>query len=201
MHWHFNHFYITYDSSPSNGGVLGGGVSPNPIWIDIYNVDPMDKVDYTYPFMRQPNIPTTRGLGLPDPPLQTVNGHPCYPPIEEMNVYMPKLGTLAKDVNGNNVELGQRESPLCYPMHDHSEPSQTSQGGNYNTGMISGVYCTGDRNLTAQLDLNGNPLGNFMDFPMDADFAMMFRNIRGVSSVSGRGTLPAPGTDPTLPPL
>ena len=195
MHYHFNHFYVTYDSSASNGGVFGDGVSTNPLWIDIYNVDPMDRVDYTYPFMRQPNIPTTRGLGLPDPPLQTINGHPCYPPIEEMNVYMPKIGTTAKDVNGNNISLAQRESPLCYPMHDHSEPSQTSQGGNYNTGMISGVYSIGDRNAQSQ------GLGNFMDFPMDADFAMMFRNIRGVSSVSGRGTVPAPGTDPTLPPL
>jgi hypothetical protein len=38
-----------------------------------------------------------------------------------------------------------------------------------------------------------------MDFPMEQDFAMMYRNIRGVSIASG--TLPAPGTDPTLPPL
>jgi hypothetical protein len=58
--------------------------------------------------------------------------------------------------------------------------------------MISGVYCTGDRNT------NGA-----MDFPMDADFAMMFRNIRGVSSsiTNNRGTVPAPGTDPNEPPL
>ena len=89
----------------------------------------------------------------------------------------------------------------------YSEPSQTSQGGNYNTGMISGIDLIGDRNLTFQLDVNGVPLSNSlatiegktMDFPMDADFAMMFRNIRGVSSVTGRATLPAGGTDPTLP--
>jgi hypothetical protein len=36
---------------------------------------------------------------------------------------------------------------------------------------------------------------------MDADFAMMYRNIRGVSPAGSRGTLPAAGTDPTLPPL
>jgi hypothetical protein len=207
LHYHFNHMYITYDSSIPNGGVLGGGVSPNPIWIDIYNVDPMDRVDYTYPFMRQPNIPTVRGLGLHDPPVQTINGHPCYPPIEEMNVYMPALGTNALDINGQTISIAQRESPLCYPMHDHSEATQTSQGGNYNTGMISGVYSIGDRNLASQRDVNGvllstrlaDPAG--INFPMDQDFAMMFRNIRGVSSVTGRGTQPAPGTDPTLPPL
>jgi hypothetical protein len=183
MHYHFNHFYVTYDNV----------VSQNPVWIDIYNVDPMDTVDYTLPFMRPPNVPNLRGIGRPDQPVQTINGHPCWPPVEEMNVFMPKIGTSAKDVNGNTVSLAQRESPLCYPMHDHSEPSQTSQGGNYNCGLISGVYCTGDRNAQSQ------GLGNFMDFPMDTDFAMMYRNIRGVSVASG--TLPAPGTDPTLPPL
>jgi Multicopper oxidase len=205
MHYHFNHVYITYDSSPSNGGVFGGGVSTNPIWVDIYNIDPMDTVDYTMPWMRQPNIPTMRGLGLPEAPVQTINGHPCYPPVEEMNVYMPKIGTTAKDVNGNTISLAQRESPLCYPMHDHSEASQTAQGGNYNTGMISGVYSTGDRNMIGQKDVNGNFLATSIDFPMDADFAMMYRNIRGVSVASvadpSRGTLPAPGTDPTLPPI
>ena len=28
-------------------------------------------------------------------------------------------------------------------MHDHSEPSQTAQGGNYNCGMISGMNAYG----------------------------------------------------------
>jgi len=193
MHYHFNHFYVTYDNSPSSGGVFGGGVSTNPLWIDIYNVDPMDTVDYTLPFMRPPNVPNLRGIGRPDQPIQTINGHPCWPPIEELNIYIPKIGTVAKDVNGNTISLAQRESPLCYPMHDHAEASQTSQGGNYNCGLISGAYCTGDRNAQSQ------GLGNFMDFPMDEDFAMMYRNIRGVSIATG--TLPAPGTDPTLPPL
>jgi hypothetical protein len=207
MHFHCNHFYVTYDSSASNGGVFGGGVSTNPIWIDIYNVDPMDRVDYVFPFMRQPNIPTTRGLGLPDPPATTINGLPCYPPIEEMEVHIPAIGTTAQRPDGSEANLAQRLSPLCYPMHDHSEASQTSQGGNYNTGMISGVYVTGDRNLPTQRDANGvllstrlaNPNG--IDFPMDEDFAMMYRNIRGVSTTDGRGTFPSPGTDPNAPPL
>jgi hypothetical protein len=206
MHYHFNHMYITYDSSPPNGGVLGGGVSNNPIWIDIYNVDPMDTVDYTYPFMRQPNIPTTRGLGIPDPPVQTVNGHPCYPPVEEMGVYMPVIGTNALDAAGQTISIAQREAPLCYPMHDHSEASQTSQGGNYNTGMISGVYSIGDRNIITQKDVNGQVLGASIDFPMDADFLKMYRGIRGVSvmnatSPTKSGTRPAAGTDPNLLPL
>ena len=38
-----------------------------------------------------------------------------------------------------------RLSPVCFPMHDHSEPSQVAQGGNYNCGLISGIVFTGDR--------------------------------------------------------
>ncbi|MHC1696842.1 MAG: multicopper oxidase domain-containing protein [Geobacteraceae bacterium] len=182
MHFHFNHFYVTYDN----------GVSDNPLWVDIYNIDPMDRIDYVLPFMRPPNIPTVRGLGLPETPMQTDNGHPCWPPLEELDLHIPDIGTTALGINGQPVSLAQRLSPLCYPMHDHSEATQTSQGGNYNTGMISGAYCTGDRNTQG-----------FMNFPMEPDFFMMYRNIRGVSSsiVDNRGTVPAPGTDPHAPPL
>ena len=59
--------------------------------------------------------------------------------------FLQRAGNIAKDIDGSDVELGQRMSPLCYPMHDHSEPSQTAQGGNYNYGLISGIYFTGDR--------------------------------------------------------
>ncbi len=31
-------------------------------------------------------------------------------------------------------------------MHDHTEPSQTAQGGNYGLGMMSGLHFIGDRN-------------------------------------------------------
>jgi len=183
MHYHFNHFYVTFDSAeyPATNGV-----SPNPVWVDIYNIDPMDKVDYVLPFMRPPNIPSVKGIALPgDSPMLTIAGHPCWPPIEEMNMHFPALGTTALNLQGQPVELGQRESPLCYPMHDHSEPSQTAQGGNYNCGLISGVYCTGDRTIPGA-----------MNFPMDTDFQIMYRNIRGVSSANGSGILPAPGTPP-----
>ncbi|MBI5443409.1 MAG: multicopper oxidase domain-containing protein [Deltaproteobacteria bacterium] len=167
LHLHANHFYVT---------ALNGVVAENPIWVDVYNVRPMDRVDYTIPFMRPPDLPNERGIGYPDTPLQTLNGHPVWPPVEEFGMYLPPLGTKA----GNGVELGQRMSPLCYPMHDHSEPSQTAQGGNYNCGLISGMYFTGDRNTPGHLD-----------FPMDHDFQMMNRNVRGV-----RTTVQAPGVEP-----
>ncbi|MBI2906889.1 MAG: multicopper oxidase domain-containing protein [Chloroflexi bacterium] len=155
MHLHANHMYITS---------VNGVVQENPIWVDVYNIEPMDRVDYTIPFMRPPDLPNTRGIGLPDPPLNTINGHPCWPPVEEMNMYIPGPGEdMAQDINGNPIDLKQRLSPLCYPMHDHSEPSQTTQGGNYNTGLISGIYFTGDRNTPG-----------WMDFPMDEDWRLMY---------------------------
>jgi len=186
MHLHCNHFFVTS---------VNGVVSDNPIWVDVYNVHPMDRVDYTVPFMRSPDIPNRRGIGRPDEPMTTINGHPVYPPIEEFEVYMPAAGkSIAQTASGANVDLKQRMSPLCYPMHDHSEPSQTAQGGNYNCGLISGMYVTGDRNMGS----------SFMNFPMDEDFAMMFRNIRGIAinpaqdvNVSDlRTVIPAPGPRP-----
>ena len=176
MHLHCNHFYVTS---------VNGVPSPNPLWLDVYTVRPMDRVDYTIPFMRAPDLPNVRGIGRPDTPLTTLNGHPVYPPIEEFDVFLPAPGDdLAFDINGNVIDLYQRMSPLCFPMHDHSEPSQTAQGGNYNCGLISGMYIVGDRNTPG-----------FMDFPMDVDFAMMYRNIRGISGVSS-GVIPAPGNPP-----
>jgi FtsP/CotA-like multicopper oxidase with cupredoxin domain len=178
MHLHANHFFVTGVNGVSND---------NPIWVDVYSVKPMDRIDYTIPYMRPPSIPNQRGIGMPDTPLRTVTNQPCYPPLQEFEVYMPARGTLSiPEIGVAPVPLEQRMSPLCYPMHDHSEPSQTAQGGNYNCGLISGMYVLGDRNTPGQ-----------MNFPMDEDFAMMYRNVRGVSGVSGESaTYPAPGPRP-----
>jgi hypothetical protein len=162
--------------------------NPNPIWVDVYSVKPMDRVDYVFPFMRPPDLPNARGIGRPDQPLQTINGHPCWPPIEEMQTFIPPLGTKALAADGiTPVELGQRLSPLCYPAHDHLETSQTSQGGNYNMGLITGAYVFGDRNAKSQ------GLGDFMNFPMDPDFKQMFRDIRGLAVGGVNATREAAG--------
>jgi hypothetical protein len=90
--------------------------------------------------------------------------HPVWPPIEELSYGMPAfslaplppgviapvgvapLTALAAD-GVTAVDLGMQMSPMCFPMHDHSEPSQTAQGGNYNLGLIAGINFTGDRNI------------------------------------------------------
>ena len=178
MHLHANHFYVTS---------VNGAPSENPIWVDVYNVEPMDRIDYTVPCMRPPDIPNVGGIGYPVTPQTSVNGTPTWPPVEEFNRYHPGIGQIiAKDMHGNDIDLAERQSPLCYPMHDHSEPSQTAQGGNYNCGLISGIYFVGDRNTPG-----------WHDFPLDHEFEMMLKargtHVYGCSeySDSGKGE-PAP---------
>jgi FtsP/CotA-like multicopper oxidase with cupredoxin domain len=129
MHIHANHVYIT---------CINGTVQENPIWVDVFNIFPLDRVDYTCPYMRPPDVPNARGIGRPDTPLtspgSTLPPHPVWPPSEELAMFISPEASLPTQL-----------SPLCYPMHDHSEPSQTSQGGNYNMGMIAGMNFTGDR--------------------------------------------------------
>jgi hypothetical protein len=178
-HTHCNHFFITS---------INGTPNPNPIWVDIYGHRPMDRIDYTFPFMRPPDNANVRGIGRPDQPLQTAGGTPCWPPQQEMQTFVPPVGTKALAFDGlTKVEMGQRLSPLCYPAHDHLESSQTAQGGNYNCGLITGFYIIGDRNAQSQ------GLGNFMDFPMDQDFRQMFRDIRGLAVNQVNGTREATG--------
>ncbi|MCU0586559.1 MAG: multicopper oxidase domain-containing protein [Syntrophobacteraceae bacterium] len=124
LHMHANHFYVT---------AINGLVQSNVIWLDTFDIHPMDMVDWLVPYHRPPDIPNLRGIGRSDPGLTTTRGGQTWPPIEEINSRIPAAGL--------SVQL----SPLSYPMHDHSEPSQTSQGGNYNMGLIAGLNFTGER--------------------------------------------------------
>jgi FtsP/CotA-like multicopper oxidase with cupredoxin domain len=164
MHMHANHFFIT---------AVNNVVQENPIWVDVFTVHPMDHVDYTIPYMRPPDVPNARGIGRAetvDTLVSPQSGKPTWPPSEEFQVYQPALGTFAPSFLPPHtpVDMAQRQSPLCYPMHDHSEPSQVAMGGNYNCGLISGIYFIGDRN-TVMTFMPGRP----HDFPIDADFQMM----------------------------
>jgi len=152
LHLHANHFYVT---------MVNNVPQENPIWVDVYNIFPGWNVDYTIPVMRPPDIPNARGIGRanssagPDQGLPTATGT-TWPPTEELNQHFPRL------------DLAVLQSPLCYPMHDHTEPSQVAQGGNYNCGMIAGLYILGDRNT----------LGGITDFPKDPEFIMMLEHGR-----------------------
>ncbi len=149
MHLHANHFFVTaIDNTPQE----------NPLWLDVHSLHPMEHIDYVVPFMRPPDIPNERGIGRADTGLSILGGQSrTWPPVEELDLFFPPQGT--RSIDGK--ELAMRQSPLCYPMHDHSEPSQTAWGGNYNCGLIAGIYIIGDRN-------------SMMNFPMEHEFEMMF---------------------------
>lgn len=140
MHIHANHVYVTS---------LNGVVQENPILLDTFTARPLDAVDWALPFIRPPDVPNERGIGLADKPLMSlandeIDGsvpHPVWPPTEEMNMHFPKKGEKAGD-----TDISVRMSPICYPMHDHSEMSQSLQGGNYGMGMMSMMHFIGDRN-------------------------------------------------------
>jgi FtsP/CotA-like multicopper oxidase with cupredoxin domain len=140
LHIHANHVYVT--------GV-NGIVQANPLWVDTYTVKPLDVIEWVVPFTRPPDVPNERGIGLADKPLISIANpqikgsvpHPVWPPTEELNTHFPKIGTKTGD-----VDISVQLSPICYPMHDHSETSQSAQGGNYGMGMMSGLDFIGDRN-------------------------------------------------------
>jgi hypothetical protein len=204
QHLHANHFYLlavgNVDNPVNALDFYRDGTDPqnadNPIWIDVYQIHAMSRVDWLVPFMRIPDHPNIRGIGLPDDSLFATSnpsfpGFPgvklnqrTWPPIEEFTMHHPKLGTIRRNFdNTGNVDISVSQSPLCYPSHDHSEPSQTSQGANYNTGLISGMYLIGDRN-------------GMMNFPIDEadgdDFQMMLDMALGTIGVTG----PAAGPNP-----
>jgi hypothetical protein len=154
LHIHANHFWVT---------CLNNVVQTNPLWMDVFTVHPLDTLEYVLPYMRPPDIPNATGRGFSDAPLAvnptpipgfgagippgpTDAGVTTWPPRQELSMFIPAQGTLANPLDPASVPIDVQLSPMCYPMHDHSEPSQTSQGGNYNLGMISGINFIGDRN-------------------------------------------------------
>lgn len=137
MHIHANHVYVlSLDNQMSN----------DLWWVDTMTNSPLRGFDWLVPYMRPPDVPNVRGIGLPDAPLVTLAGGTTWPPNEELNTFIPPIGTLADPLNPLSPDISVQLSPICYPMHSHTEASQTSQGGSYNLGLISGINFTGDRN-------------------------------------------------------
>lgn len=95
----------------------GGSISTNVPFIDSWQVGPLERVDWLLPFLRPPDIP-----GPESAPLRTAAG-------EELN-YRGKDGIF--------------QSPIEYPMHCHTEPSQSAAGGNYPQGLVTHWAITGD---------------------------------------------------------
>lgn len=176
LHIHANHVYVLrvrnestgkteYNPFPDLDPAVVPGITNNQIWIDTFAAHPLDTWDWLVPYIRPPDVPNSLGicradLSFPLPvvptPIQdfgsqmkngelrpgpTPAGVKTWPPIQELNMFIPKVGTKI-----GNVLIHVPLAPLCYPMHDHSEPSQTAQGGTYNQGMVAGINFIGDRN-------------------------------------------------------
>jgi hypothetical protein len=177
MHIHANHVWVTS---------INGVVQSNPLWVDTMTAHPLDTWEYTVPYMRPPDIPKVVGIGpmhvsipgvgfadtpltcLANPLIAGSTPHPVWPPTEELGMlvnaagvsqfFFPAQGSVAGTTN-----IAVQLSPMCYPMHDHSEPTQTAQGGNYNMGLISGINFTGDRNALGSVP--GTAPGTVVTFP------------------------------------
>ncbi|MBI5118995.1 multicopper oxidase domain-containing protein [Candidatus Poribacteria bacterium] len=200
MHIHANHVYVLAVNNQFSAQDVLPGQRDNHIWIDTFTSKPLDTWDWLNPYMRPPDVPNNKGIGradlevpLPVDPTPIPNfgvimvgeevaagdtppGVATWPPTQEMFMAIPRVGTMA-GVNPIHVQL----SPLCFPMHDHSEPSQTAQGGNYNLGLIAGMNFTGDRNA------DGNLPGGVLSFP---NIPEVFGPNPNVSPQAAAGPLP-----------
>jgi hypothetical protein len=139
---------------------IAPGQTDNHIWVDTFTSRPLDCWDWLVPYMRPPDVANVRGIGRADTPRRSNAGpiafgdgptgltpaaNRTWPPTQELHMHIPPLGTVSGDGRPMDMPL----SPVCYPMHDHSEPSQTAQGGNYNMGLIAGINFIGDRTADA----------------------------------------------------
>ncbi|MHC1744572.1 MAG: multicopper oxidase domain-containing protein [Syntrophobacteraceae bacterium] len=184
MHIHANHAYVSFinetlqtvpsvtpGAPPVPVGVVDegrqNGVQTNPLWVDVFTVNPLGIYDWVLPYQRPPDVPNVRGVGRADAGLPTLAGT-TWPPTEELALVIPQGATAG--ATPIDVQL----APMCYPMHDHSEPSQTSEGGNYNMGMIAGMNFIGDRTLPGGVQNFGHqpvkfPPGPDGVFPMSVE--------------------------------
>ncbi|MCK9374685.1 MAG: multicopper oxidase domain-containing protein [Syntrophobacterales bacterium] len=170
-HIHANHVFVL---SHNNAFDVFPGANDNPIWVDVYTANPLDTYEWLIPYMRPPDVPSDLGIGRddlqqsldvsatavslggfglgPGGPPYTKGDVPAsaaqttWPPLQELQMFIPNVQQVfGKDKDGNLVDCAVRLSPVCFPMHDHSEATQVAQGGNYNCGLICGILFTGDR--------------------------------------------------------
>lgn len=115
-HIHANHAYVTS---------VNGTVSDNVYHVDTYSIRPMDRVDWMVPFVRPPDIPDVSEIR-----------NPGSNPNRLIRLDAPEELAL--------VLGGVPQSPLEYPMHCHTEMSQSMAGGNYPMGLVVHVNFLGD---------------------------------------------------------
>lgn len=124
LHWHFNHSFILS---------VNNELQDNLFLVDTFTLPPLGRFDALMPFTRPPDIP----------PVAVMKGGSN--PNRLVRLDAPEeLGLVLAD--------GVPLSPFEYPMHCHTEQSQTMAGGNYPIG-----------GLVVHLELHGDIDG--VDFP------------------------------------
>jgi hypothetical protein len=115
---HSPHLHANHFYLLSVNGAAQGSVE----FLDTFTVRPMDRIDWLIPFIRPPDMP------------------PVHPDNPQRLMRLDAPEELAFIPPTNDVQL----SPMEYPMHCHTEMSQTAAGGNYNAGLLSHIVFTGD---------------------------------------------------------
>lgn len=117
LHPHFNHVFILS---------VNNEVRDNLWLVDAFTLPPLGRVDALMPFIRPPDIPPVAVLKGGSNPQRLVR----LDAPEELALIL-----------GDGVQL----SPFAYPMHCHTEMSQTMAGGNYPIGgAVVHLELTGD---------------------------------------------------------
>jgi FtsP/CotA-like multicopper oxidase with cupredoxin domain len=111
LHIHGNHVYVC---------AVNGVPQSSVRFIDSWQTNPLDTVDWLLPFERPPDIPGPESRPLRD----ALRGELSY-----------------------RDPLGIPQCPIEYPMHCHMEPSQTARGGNYPGGLVTHWMITGDLDM------------------------------------------------------
>lgn len=130
-HIHGNHVLVM---------AVNNQVRDNVFSVDVWSIRPMDRVDWLLPYRMPPDIPNKRA-GVPGP---NFGKSFVVPPTGNLAAAINEELVLAPDRGVANVY--QKQRPMSYPMHCHSEPSQASAGGNYPGGLVTHWEITGDVN-------------------------------------------------------
>ncbi len=137
-HIHGNHEYVLSETNSfgrtdtttalltADGDLpLLGGLHTNIVFVDTIRLAPGDRKDVLVPFILPPDIPRDTNIDFANAALSSEERQArggtqrAWPPVEEC-------------------------FPLVYPMHCHTEPSQTAAGGNYPQGLVAHWAIDGD---------------------------------------------------------
>jgi FtsP/CotA-like multicopper oxidase with cupredoxin domain len=131
-HWHGNHIWILS---------VNNQVQDNVFSVDTWSIRPLDRIDCLLPYRMPPDIPNPSGNPKHVPPNGLLRN---IVPVE-----------LQLRPGGNDFPL---QRPMGFPMHCHSEMSQTAAGGNYPGGVVTHWQIIGDIDGVDYLDFFGPDL-------------------------------------------